>query len=112
MGYYTSYSLAIEGEKKLVKQFEKDLLEKSGLASEVEDLIHDGYVWAKLYDISEWITELAPKYPELLIMLSGDGEDSDDLWEERWCAGEHELQQATIPPFTKYCLLTKAEKEK
>lgn len=102
MGYYTSYSLEIrhrEQDSELVKSFEKELLERSDDDCEVKELINTGGVWAKLYDLEEWISELAPKYPELLIILYGDGESSDDLWEHRWKGGEQEVKEAVIPPF-------------
>ncbi len=112
MGYYTAYSLTVKGDKKLVEQFENDLLQESGLDGDVKDLILDGSVYAKLYDLSDWITHISPKYPELLIILNGDGEESDDLWEERWRGSEHELQNAVIPPFENPNLWTDTEKEK
>lgn len=112
MGYYTSYSLDIRCEEKdveLVKKFQKELLDVSYDDPDVRVLIEDGGVWAKLYDIEELINELAPKYPELLIILYGDGEDSYDTWERRWKGSESELQQAAIPPFKNPNLRIKEE---
>ena len=104
MGYYTAYSLVMRGEDAAVEKAEKALLKRStddrgNVDPDCKDLIEIGCVYAKLYDISDWISEIAPKHPDVLIILSGDGEDSDDAWEERWKGNDHELQKAVIPPF-------------
>ena len=105
----------LEGELKETEAFEKDLLEISKyngeINSSVDELISSGSCYAKLYDISGWITEVAKKHPEVLVVLTGDGESSDDLWEERWKGEEHEHQNFTIPPFKNKNLLTEEEKE-
>ena len=119
MGYYTSYSLSIEADKGYEldeERFQGALLEATKYAdghydSEVKDLINTGGVWAKLYDIVDTITEIAVNFPHLLIMLSGDGEDSDDLWEQRWKGSEKEYQISTIPPFQNPNLKTEYEKK-
>jgi len=118
MGYYTSYSLSIEADKGYEldeERFQVALLEATKHAdghydSEVKDLINTG-VWGKLYDIVDTITEIAVNFPHLLIMLSGDGEDSDDLWEQRWKGSEKEYQIFTIPPFQNPNLKTEYEKK-
>lgn len=99
MGYYTSYGLQCYGPEDKIKLFEEGLLSISENDSEVKELIENGCVYAKLYDLDKWISAIAPGHPEVLICLSGDGEDSDDLWEERWKGNECELQKSIIPPF-------------
>lgn len=116
MGYYTSFSLEIQGEHNRAKQFEKDLIEATrdengDMDGEIKELIDYGAVYAKLYDIEDYIGPLAKKYPDLLIILGGDGEESDDIWETRWRGEECERQCAVIPPFTNPNLLTNKEKE-
>lgn len=118
MGYYTSYSLdykadsGFEGEE---EEFEKVLVDISKDADgnedcEIKELLQTGGVWAKLYELVDWIDALAPKFPHLLIILSGDGESSDDLWEQRWKGREREYQVSTIPPFQNKNLWTVHEK--
>lgn len=103
MGYYTSYSLQCYGPEDKIEAFEQELLESTKSDGEydheVNELIKWGCVYAKLYDIEKWIDGLAPKHPDILICLSGDGEESDDLWETRWKGTESECQKAIIPPF-------------
>ena len=113
MGYYTAYGLQIvpdKGHEDEVKKFEKDLIEYSEDDCEIEELVKTGGCYGKLYDIEDWIGEVAKNYPHLLVCLGGDGEDSDDLWETRWKGVETETQKAVIPPFTNPNLLTDYEK--
>ena len=117
MSYYTSYGLTTYGDIQECQAFEQALLEytKDGYGNvncEVEELVDTGGAYAKLYDLRDWITELAPKFPNVLIILSGDGEESDDLWEQRWKGEETEYQEAAIPPFKNKNLLTEYEIKK
>ena len=115
MGYYTEFGLMLEGDPKETEDFEKDLLEISKyngkIDSDVQSLIDSGYCYAKLYDLSGWITEVAKKHPGVLVVLTGNGEGSEDLWEERWKGHEHELQSFAIPPFENKNLLTEKERD-
>lgn len=119
MGYYTAYSIDIEHDEGAVNQideFYKELLEVSkdsdgNFDVEYQELVREGVVYGKLYDIEDYIDELAPKYPGLLILLEGNGEDHDDRWEHRWKGTESEVQKAEIPPFKNVNLKTKYEKK-
>ena len=116
MGYYTSYSIDFEcepGFEQEEEDFKEALIseaEKYNYGPEVKELYEFG-VYTKMYDIDVWISELAPNYPHLLIILSGDGEESNDLWEVRWKGKDREIQECIIPPFTNCNLFTKREKE-
>jgi len=116
MGYYTYFSIAFEGDKDKVEAFKKDLLEESkdddgDVDSYVEELLNYSGVEAKLYDLEEWIENVAPRHPDVLVILNGDGEESDDLWQARWKGNKSERQFAVIPPFTTKELLTENEKQ-
>ena len=104
MGYYTSYALTCKGPDKDVQAFEQDLINISKSNGEVDpdvrELVSLGTVYAKLYDIEDWIDELAPKHPNVLICLAFDGEDSEDTGETRWKNKDKETQKMVIPPFT------------
>ena len=115
MGYYTYYQIAFEGEEQKVEAFKKDLLEESKgddgtVDDDLERLLKFGWGEAKLYDIEDWIDEVAPKHPDVLVILDGDGENSDDLWEIRWKGNNSERQDAKIPPFENEDLRTDSEK--
>lgn len=99
MGYYTSYGLSLHGPAEECQKFEKDLLDQDPSDFELNELVKFGAVYAKLYDIEPMIDEIAKKHPSVLVILSGDGEDQDDIWETRWKGEEKETQQMVIPPF-------------
>ena len=114
MGYYTAYGLEIipdKGYASEIEEFEKELIDYSENDREIEELVKTGGCYGKLYDITDWISELAPKFPHILICLGGDGEESDDLWESRWKGSETETQISVIPPFNNPNLLTEYEKK-
>jgi hypothetical protein len=115
MGYYTSYDITFEGDTDQKNAFKQDLLKESAYSdgrndSSVVELLETGGVYAKLYDLEGWIDDLAPKYPDLLIIVTGDGEESGDCWEKRWKGKDSEEQCAIIPPFKNPNLQTEHEK--
>lgn len=115
MGYYTYYTISFEGEEKQIDAFKKELLdfaknEDDNYDVDLDVLLKYGSSEGKLYDLEHWISSVAPKYPDVLICLEGDGEESDDLWEERWKGNNRESQRAIIPPFENPELKTKYEK--
>ena len=116
MGYITYFDLTLVGDEEKVEAFKKDLLEESKsddgeIDRDVEELLECGYLSAKLYNLEGWIDEVAPRHPDVLVILNGDGEESDDLWEARWKGDKSERQEAVIPPFTTPELLTEREKQ-
>ena len=103
MGYYTGYGISFHPDEGYLEDEEKfcnELIEQSYNDCEVEELIREGGVYGKLYDIEDDIAKLAPKYPHLLIILSGDGDEPGDNWQHRWKGDEDEYHQVQMPPFT------------
>lgn len=111
MGYYTSYNLNTYGSDEDKEKFEKKLLEISDEDSDVRELLTYGGVNAKLYDLEAWIQEIVRDIPNLLVVLSGDGDDSDDQWEMRWKGEAFEEHRAVMPPFQNPELFIFFEKE-
>ena len=101
MGYYTNYTLIFQGNPEDYKRFGDDLITRSDDDFEqLTELIETGSVnKAELYNLVDWITTVATEYPNLLLILKGDGETSDDMWEARWKGKDWEIQYAAIPPF-------------
>lgn len=99
MGYYTSFSLSLYGKPEDRVKAEIDLHMVSEHDQQVEELIKYGSVYAKLYELSAWVEEAAKRNPNVLFVLSGQGEEQDDLWEERYKGYVSERQEAIIPPF-------------
>lgn len=115
MSYYTYYTINFEGDDEKCEAFKKELIEISkddeGEPNEsLITLLRYGGEEARLYDIEDWITSVAPHHPDVLVILSGDGEEPEDIWEERWKGNFAEYQRAIIPPFTNHALFTEYEK--
>ena len=45
-------------------------------------------VYTKWYDYEEDMERLSRAYPEITVRVNGDGEDSDDLWQDFWHNGK------------------------
>lgn len=99
MAYYTTFTLSLYGERKDKNGFTDALIDKSNNNLDVITLTGEGCVSAKLYNLDDWIDEIAPDYPELLIVLEGNGEEQDDIWETRWKGEETETHIICMPPF-------------
>lgn len=113
MGYNTSYSLSVQadsGHELDEERFYDAILDRSGFDCEYQQLVENGVAYGHLYDIGSYIDAIAPNFPNLLIMLSGSGEENDDVWEYRWKGNDKEVQLAVIPPFENPNLQTKYEK--
>lgn len=105
MGYYTYFSLSYHGtpedEQALQKyHVEDDNAEYSdpyyinGILDGCAD--HD-YKW---YDWEKDIKVLASKFPNVLFILDGDGEENEDHWEFRIKGKVWEHHYVEMPPFT------------
>lgn len=89
MSYLTTYSLDLHNcTDEEIENFSNELYELSGEDEDVQTLLNEGVVdQAKLYDLSDQILEVSKHYPKMLIVLEGDGEDRDDVWEHRFLNG-------------------------
>lgn len=116
MGYYTTYYLVLEGPEEDKLRLKKELSRKLSNSSEALDtLFTDGYVIAKLYNLAQEIHLIAHKYPKLLIVLQGSGEEALDVWDYRWKGVTCECRNAKMPELLNDKLMTqyeKTEKEK
>ena len=85
MGYYTNFSISLkEGP---VEQYRKML-------ADIDDILGCGDMsalescCAKWYEYGDDLRKLSEKYPDIAFCVYGDGEESDDLWQEYWQAGK------------------------
>lgn len=111
MSYYTNYSLTAEGTSKAIKAFQEDLVESSKYKGDILDLISCGCIEGKYYDLTNEVETVASRHPNVLVILQGDGEEPEDIWELRCKGKEKEYHQVTMPPFENPELLTKDEKQ-
>lgn len=98
MGYMTGYSLTVCSARKnsagLFEQLPKMTLE--AVADEVDRMnvfeegdAHNGwFAWTTWYDWEEDMILLSRKFNDVLFMLHGDGEDSEDLWDAYFLDGK------------------------
>lgn len=95
MGYSTYFTLnKIQGSDEDFNALVKDIEEKSGV-----DFSEENGQSARWYDYYEDMTALSKKYPDLVVQLDGDGEDSDDIWEARFHNGNVETVGFEMLPF-------------
>lgn len=91
MGYYTEYDLEIftkNGERYFDSgKIQNEIQEKYRLA------FGDSIKW---YEYKVNMIEFSKKYPELILVISGDGEDFDDKWKHYFLNGEDEYIKANI----------------
>ena len=119
MGYYTNYSLRFEPEESpdgfSDMQEIENFIADPALFSDYEtvsDLLRTGCCDdTKWYYWEDDMRVLAHMFPNVLFILSGDGEDSGDVWEFRIKGDQSEYHELTMPPFENGNLFTKKEKE-
>ncbi len=106
MGYYTYFSLYMEGPEDKIKEVEEAV---KGRNDEIEILVKNGEINAKWYDFTVDFARFAERFPDVLFCVSGDGEEGDDVWEQRFKGKNTEYHEVIMPPFT--ALLTNNERE-
>ena len=85
MGYYTNFSFTLEEGPK--EQYEKMLKDIDGIIGNDEISSFES-VNTKWYDYDKDLKQLSERYPDIAFRVYGDGEESDDLWQEYWRAGK------------------------
>lgn len=95
MGYYTYYNLEVRDlntDEPISEALEAEITRKLAVILELEDnedttfedLFFDELKW---YDYEEDLEELSKEYPDLIFILSGEGEDREDVWRKWFCNG-------------------------
>jgi hypothetical protein len=111
MGYETRYSLDIEADVilkevkgidsngKPASVFIRSFVDVEELKREIADQISDNYLWSdgcKWYDHQKDMRSFSRKYPEVLFILSGEGEESGDMWRAYFKNGKMQFVKAKI----------------
>jgi len=107
MGYYTYYELSVTSSDKnsqmpLRWQELKDRIDEmeifdTGRCSNPSSQITDNWsVDAKWYDHDKDMCQLSSEFPEFLFTLSGEGEESGDLWVTYYAGGKFQTEYAEI----------------
>lgn len=106
MGYYTRYKLKIrdvDKDKKINTTLQHEILTKlygiyGGYKNPIgityfEQIMPEECKW---YDHREHMTKLSKLYPNVLLELTGEGEDPGDLWKEYYKNGKMQFVKAQI----------------
>lgn len=105
MGYYTNYSLDLYNcTDEECEQFGNELYEATGHDSDAKELVNEGYLYdIKNFSMLDALIDISRNYPNMLIILGGDGEAQDDIWERRIKNGEVlEREMQMCPPIDDY----------
>ena len=108
MGYYTYFTITpIEDPNGEFDSFMKELGERSGYW-EGEEGPQDCIKW---YDWDGDCKDISKHYPDLLVEVTGDGDESEDFWYARIKNGDIEHHNAIIlyPPIETEKLMSKEE---
>jgi len=90
MGYYTTHDLEI---------IDQDELTVGAHIEEIEENSDDCCLFGdevKWYEHQEDMTKHSLKYPDLVFVLSGEGEESGDIWKEYYKNGKMQFEKAKI----------------
>jgi len=107
MGYYTYFTLTMIGSEEDKTQAEIDAEKSDNWC--IKDLVVEGCVDAKWYSFFEDFSAFAKQHPNILFIVDGSGEDSDDVWQHRFRGDIDERHEMEMPPFQ--TLLTEKEIE-
>lgn len=106
MGYITDFTLSIEQNEKNIplediNEFIKNEKTKNDDFMYVfydEDLEYnyDLYGEGKWYEFEDDMTKLSKAFPEVVFKLSGDGEETDDVWVTYYMGGKSQSAKRTV----------------
>jgi len=89
MGYYTKHELTIIKGNDNVTDYEKEICE----IADYDDLFESECKW---YECESDMKEYSKKHPKTLFCISGEGEESGDLWEKYFLNGKVQHCEAII----------------
>lgn len=108
MGYYTGYSLKMYGPESACLAAQEDAAHSDNDC--LEELFRTEFLDSKWYNFEAEFHEFARQHPDVLFIVDGDGEDSWDIWQERFKGDLCEYHEVIMPPFDTEELLTESEK--
>ena len=107
MGYQTYFSLRMEGPEDKIQE----VLDSRFSNKRIEWLVKKEEYEGSWYDFEKDFAIFAKDFPDVLFIVHGDGEESDDIWEQRFKGTKNERHYAEILPFT-YLLTERETKQK
>jgi len=91
MGYYTHHKLEIIEGNDFVTDYAKEISEATGAG--YSNCFDDSIKW---YEHEKDMRKYSKKHPNVLFKLSGEGEESGDIWIEYYKNGKIQKCEATI----------------
>lgn len=99
MGYYTRYTLDIAlNNSNTTKEEIKKEIQNVDLPVDTIGIESDSMKW---YDHEEDMRDFSKKFPDVLFILEGEGEESSDIWKKYFKNGlmQYIKPKVTFPPF-------------
>jgi len=96
MGYYTSFSVKHNSEDEAEVSAIRDEIYKMNLPEFWENDERTFGAYAKWYDVDEDMSLLSSKFPQVLFVVDGEGEDGGDLWRMYAYGGAIQIERAEI----------------
>jgi len=96
MGYSTTYTLEILNVNDSNKDAIYDFTDINEDASYAIDENGDTEESCKWYDHADDLKSFSKKYPDTIFKLSGEGEDSGDIWSKYFKNGKVQFEKAKI----------------
>lgn len=88
MGYYTNYSISTNS-----AEHDEEIIQEIVELSGYDDTFENECKW---YDHEENVQEISAKWPDVLITLEGEGEESGDLWIKYFKGGKMQKCPAKV----------------
>ena len=100
MGYATFYDLTLEHATQQEEDKICEMLNELGVIGYALDDDLSGYEPVKWYNYSEDMLKVSNAFPSVHFILSGEGENNGDIWEQHFIDGKTARYDAviTIPP--------------
>jgi len=99
MGYCTTFVISVEDGDPSEGEFDRI----SHMLETYEDFEFWGDEWVasdvKWYDYNDDMHRLSKEFPQFRFYVHGDGDDSDDLWEDHWQDTEPTILHTQIVKF-------------
>ena len=98
MGYYTIFKLSAK-DSEITDDMKKELSTINSYYFDNMNLIDElveGWFEAKWYDYVDNMKMLSLKFPTIVFILEGDGEENDDMWVAYFMNGKVQYEKAKI----------------
>ncbi|TXK69930.1 hypothetical protein [Bacillus amyloliquefaciens] len=93
MGYITQYEVEMDKDAELVREYVNENHDENGCLTAV----FNGWAYEmKWYGHEEDVREVSRQFPDVLITLTGEGEDNGDMWRKYFKGGKMQACHAKI----------------